>query len=285
MFGYLRPDYPNLYMKDDTLYRAHYCGLCKSIKKRSGNVARFSLTYDVAFMSHLLHAIKGVDVKIEKKHCITHWIRTTPVAIPDDISLDLADVNLILAHYKCVDDVIDEKKGKIKSLVVKKGYKRAKKRLPEIDEVVKNSYERLRKLESDKSDSVDIVSDCFAEMLKKISALMLKDFSNDTSENIFYLIGKWVYLIDALDDYDKDIKNGTYNVFYESFKSCDYKTLISENSGDLNFIFGSIVYAVNEEVKNLKVRFNKDLIVNVLTRGIPKTTKRILTKNEQRQII
>ena len=153
--------------------------------------------------------------------------------------------------------------------------------MPEIDEVVKNSYERLRKLESDKSDSVDIVSDCFAEMLKKISSLMLKDFSNDTSENIFYLIGKWVYLIDALDDYDKDIKNGTYNVFYESFKSCDYKTLISENSGDLNFIFGSIVYAVNEEVKNLKVKFNKDLIVNVLTRGIPKTTKRILTKNEQ----
>lgn len=74
-------------------------------------------------------------------------------------------------------------------------------------------------------------------------------------------------------------------MFYESFKSCDYKTLISENSGDLNFIFGSIVYAVNEEVKNLKVKFNKDLIVNVLTRGIPKTTKRILTKNEQRQII
>ena len=278
MFGYLRPDYPNLYIKDDTLYRAHYCGLCKSIKKRSGNIARFSLTYDVAFLSHFIHAVKGVDVKIEKKHCITHWFRTVPVAVPDEISLDLADVNLILAHYKCVDDSVDEKKGRIKSLVVKKGYKRAKKRLPEIDEAVKNSYARLRKLEGEKSDSVDMVSDCFAEMLKSISALTLKEFSTPVTENIFYLIGKWVYLIDALDDYDKDIKSASYNVFYESFKKCDYKTLIADNSSDVNFIFGGIIFAINEEVKNLKVKFNNDLILNVLTRGIPKTTKRIINK-------
>ena len=282
MFGYLRPDYPNLYMKDDTLYRAHYCGLCKSIKKRSGNLARFSLTYDVAFMAHLLHAIKGVDVKIEKKRCVTHWFKSIPVAAPDDISLDLADVNLILAHYKCVDDVLDEKKGKFKSLVVKKSYNNAKKRLPEIDEAVKNSYERLRKLEGEKSDSIDIVSDCFAEMLKDISALTLKEFSSPVTENVFYLVGKWIYLIDALDDYDKDVKNGVYNVFYESFKKCDYKTLIGENLNDVNFIFGGIIFALNEEVKNLKVKFNTDLIVNVLTRGIPKTTKRIICKNEQR---
>lgn len=282
MFGYLRPDYPNLYIKDDTLYKAHYCGLCKSIKKQCGNAARFSLTYDVAFMAHLLHAVKGVDVKIEKKHCITHWFRTTPVAIPDELSLTLSDVNLILAHYKCVDDSLDEKKGKIKSLVVKKGYRHAKKRFPEIDNVVKNSYQRLRKLEEEKSDSVDIVSDCFAEMLKNISSLTLREHSSIVTENLFYLIGKWVYLIDALDDYDKDIKSGSYNVFYECFKKCDYKTLISENLNDLDFIFGGVIYALNEEVNKLNVKFNKDLIINVLTRGIPKTTKRILNKNEQR---
>ena len=51
MFGYLVPDKPYLYLKDDTLYKALYCGVCKSIGKVSGQRARFTLTYDIAFLS------------------------------------------------------------------------------------------------------------------------------------------------------------------------------------------------------------------------------------------
>jgi hypothetical protein len=31
VFGYIRPDEPYLYKKDEVLYNAVYCGLCKSI--------------------------------------------------------------------------------------------------------------------------------------------------------------------------------------------------------------------------------------------------------------
>jgi hypothetical protein len=103
-------------MKDDVLYRALYCGACKSIGKNCGQIGRFTLTYDIAFMNAICHNILGKDVEINKEHCVTHIIRKTSVAKPDEISLCLGDVNVILAYYKLLDDAIDEKKGGFKLL-------------------------------------------------------------------------------------------------------------------------------------------------------------------------
>ena len=86
MFGYVKPDTPYLYIKDDTLYKSLYCSVCKSIGKICGQRARLGLTYDIAFMSAFIHNVAGVDVKIEKKHCIAHPITSRPIADRDDIT-------------------------------------------------------------------------------------------------------------------------------------------------------------------------------------------------------
>ena len=87
MFGYLKPDNPYLYLKDDALYKALYCGVCKSIGKTCGEVARATLTYDIAFLSAIAHNIMGVDVVVNRENCVAHPIKKRPVAKPDDISL------------------------------------------------------------------------------------------------------------------------------------------------------------------------------------------------------
>ena len=213
MFGYLKPDKPYLYMKDDVLYRALYCGVCKSIGKNAGQIARFTLTYDIAFMSAICHNILGVDVEINKEHCITHVIRKTPVAKPDEISLALADVNLILSYYKLLDDTVDENKGALKSKIFRSAYKKAKKRMPKFDEIVKLQTAGLLSLEKANCDSIDMVADSTANILVEASRIVLKDKSTEYTDGLFYSIGKWVYLIDALDDYDKDVKKKNFNVF------------------------------------------------------------------------
>ncbi len=207
MFGYLSPDKPYLYMKDDTLYKALYCGICKSIGKVCGQRARFTLTYDIAFLSALAHNILGKDVEIKKSRCVAHAIRRRPIAKPDDVSKMLGAVNVILAYYKLKDDVLDESKGNLKSIIFKKGYKKAKKKYPKIDLIVKDCYSNLLKLEKENSESIDIVADCFAVMLKDISSEVFLDKTNENTKQLMYAVGKWIYLIDALDDYDKDIKN------------------------------------------------------------------------------
>lgn len=279
MFGYLRPDKPYLYMKDDVLYRALYCGVCKSIGKNVGQIARFTLTYDIAFMNAICHNILGKDVKINKEHCITHVIRKTPVAKPDDISLMLADVNVILAYYKLIDDVLDEKKGNLKSAVFKRAYKKASARLKELDGYILAQTKILHDLEKQGSDSIDMVADTSANILKEIARTVLKEKSTEYTDGFFYALGKWIYLIDAIDDYDKDVKKGSFNVFYNAYKKANFEELMLKNYSEITFIFNGVFLQIAENFKNIKTQYNTDLIQNIVTRGIPNTTTQILTKN------
>ncbi len=274
------PDKPYLYMKDDTLYKALYCGVCKSMGKICGQRARFTLTYDIAFLSAIAHNITGKDIKVTKSSCIAHPIKRKPIANRDEISDMLGAVNVILAYYKLKDDILDENRGGFKSLVFKKGYKKAKKLYPNIDKIVKTSYSSLVKLEKENSDSIDIVSDCFAVMLKEISKEVFKDKATENTDSLMYAVGKWIYLIDALDDYDKDVKKGNYNVFKNYYNAKDFSELIAKYENEIIFIFSGIFAQIAENFNLIKSYFNNDLTSNILFRGIPKKTQNILNKGK-----
>lgn len=278
MFGYIKPYDPYLYKKDDVLYRSFYCGLCKSIKSEFGEVARFTLTYDMSFLSIFLHNYIGKDVEIKKGHCITHVIRKISVAKPDDLSKVCASINILLAWYKIQDDKLDENKGGGKIALFRRAYKKAKRMYPKIDLIIKEGYQSLIALEKANSDSVDITGDCFATMLKNIVREIIGE--NVTTEvlDLFYGIGKWVYLIDALDDYDKDLKKKNYNVLYNSYKVSSKKELLETKGDDINFIFNGIYMLIRDSFKGIKFKFNSDLVSNIVLMGLPNTTKGIIEK-------
>ena len=278
MFGYLKPDNPYLYLKDETLYKALYCGVCKSIGEICGQIPRFTLSYDMAFMSAICHNILGVDVEITKQRCIAHQIKKRPIQKPDEISLTLGAVNVILAYYKIRDDILDENKGLSKSLIIKKGYKKAKAKCPNIDKIVCDGYNRLREYETKNSSSVDLVCDAFAKIIEEISTEIFQEKSTEFTKNLFYAIGKWVYLIDALDDYDKDVKKKNFNVLYNEYKAENFATLLKNNKAEILYVFNSIFSQIAENYKNIKMKYNTDLVNNIITRGIPQTTNKILQK-------
>jgi hypothetical protein len=114
MFGYVKTDFPNMYMKDNILYKAMYCGLCKGIGKSCGQKGRFLLSYDLTFLSLFLHNVLDKDVKVEKQRCIAHHILKRPVAVPDDLTERIGALNVILAYHKLNDDVLDNGKGRLK---------------------------------------------------------------------------------------------------------------------------------------------------------------------------
>ena len=281
MFGYLSPDKPYLYMKDNTLYKALYCGVCKSIGKISGQRARFTLTYDITFLSAIAHNITGKDIVVKKSRCIANPITVKPIAKRDEINDMLGAVNVILAYYKLKDDILDENKGNFKSVIFKKGYKKAKKRYPNVDKIVKDCYQNLVKLEIENSDSIDMVSDCFAVMLKDISKEVFKDKATENTDSLMYAVGKWIYLIDALDDYDKDVKSKNYNVFKNYYNAKDYKELIGKFENEIIVIFSDIFAQISENFNLIKSYFNNDLVLNILFRGIPKKTQNVINKGKE----
>ena len=277
MFGYVRADTPYLYIKDDNLYRAMYCGVCKGIAEVCGHSARMGLSYDVTFFSVILHNLAGIDVKIEKSHCLTHHIRSRQMANVDELTRQLGALNTALVYYKYTDDIADGDKGRGKRLWFKKGFARMKKRYPETEKIVRENLKNQEKAEKEKVDSVDRAADATATMLAEFSDYALGEKKTPYSRNLFYSLGKWIYLIDALDDYDKDLKKGAYNPFVLAYGASSRKALVEgKNSADVRFIFHSIFFDIRENLSHLEFRFNRDLSDNVLLRGLPMMTKRIM---------
>lgn len=281
MFGYVKPDIPYLYMKDNTLYKALYCGICKSIGKCSGTCARFTLTYDCAFLSAVIHNILGKDVVIKREHCIIHPITKRPIAKPDDISISIGALNVILAYFKIVDDINDNGRGRLAKLLLNGAFKRAKKREPELERIVRENYAELSRLEKAGESSIDRIADPFANLLAQLSEELLGDKKTQESYQFFYNFGKWIYLIDALDDYDKDVKKGNYNPFYVAYKAQSFKDLKQEKGEEVSFIMSATLSGIEQGLKGLKFAFNADLIRNVSIRGTVETTKKVLLKGQK----
>ena len=275
MFGYLQPDLPYLYVKDGLLYRALYCGLCKSIGRGCGQRARFALSYDVTFLSALLHNIAGKDVTVTRQHCVLHPFAKRRMAEDDDLTRTLACLNTVLAYYKAADDVADERRGRGRRLLLKKGLKRARKQHPEAERIVRGHLETLLKLEKENCPSPERAADPFGQMVADLSDYCLGEKATEHTRGLCYGIGKWIYLIDALDDYDKDKKKGSYNPFRAAYGAESREQLLRENGEEIDFIF-SAVFALNaEHLREIKFAFNHDLTDNIILRGMPAATQRV----------
>lgn len=276
MFGYVNPDTPYLFIKDEKLYKALYCGMCKSIGTGCGQRARAALTYDMAFMSALIHNIRREDVQIKKAHCAIHWFKKRPIAVKDDTSVLLGCINTALAYYKLCDDKADgDKKGVFRHMF-KRGFKRAKKRHPEAVEIIKTQLEKQAALEKANCSIIDEACEPTAEMMKKLSVYALKEFSTEATEGLFYDLGKWVYLADALDDYDKDVKKKRYNVLYNAFGEKSKCGAVEKNAEEITYIFDSLFADMRQKLADINFRYNHDLTDNIILRGIPLKTRSLL---------
>lgn len=276
MFGYVRYDLPNLFIKDLTLYKAMYCGLCKGIAASCGQAARIGLTYDVTFLSVLLHNIAGIDVKIEAQNCLEHAIKKRPIAVVDDLTKQLGALNTALVYYKLTDDIADGEHGKARRVWFRKGMKRARAEYPEMVALIGQYMKEQSEAEKKKIASPDMAAEPSACLMRDLSKMLLKDRASEHTDGLFYALGKWIYLIDALDDYDEDKKKGNYNPFVLSYQSENKKQLMETYGSEVGFLFDTLFYHLRDHLEGIKFYFNRDLTDNVLLRGLPMETGRVM---------
>ena len=122
MFGYVRPEKELLLMRDFNRYRSIYCGLCKTIKERYGNLPRLTVTYDMTFLATLLLSLSREDSEIVREGCLLNPMTKKAIS-KNHPALDFAaDGSIILAYYSALDNAQDEKpvKGRFQSLLLKR---------------------------------------------------------------------------------------------------------------------------------------------------------------------
>lgn len=276
MFGYVRTDTPYLFIKDETLYKAMYCGLCKGIAASCGQRARMGLTYDLTFFSVMLHNIANIDVTVEKSHCLTHCIRSRQMANVDELTKKIGALNTLLAYYKFTDDIADGDHGKVKRAWFAAGKKRAAKRYPEMDQIVRAHLVEQERVEKQNVASPDRAADASARLVAKVSEYLLEDKATPYTSGLFYAVGKWIYLIDALDDYDKDRKKGSYNPFVVSYGRASKEELMKLDGEEVRYLFNALFFDIRENLSRIEFHFNRDLSDNILLRGLPIQTERVM---------
>ncbi|MEE1086618.1 MAG: DUF5685 family protein [Schaedlerella sp.] len=222
MFGYVTICEPEIRMKDWRRYRAYYCGLCQSLKERYGSLGQLTLTYDMTFLIILLNSLYEKEMKRSAHRCKTHPIQKRDM-LQNEFTDYAADMNLILAYYHLKDDWQDEKK--ISSLAVGSAIRRkaekAIKKYPRQSTVIRRELKALSKLEAENEQNIDLPAGCFGRLMEEI-LVYEKDIWEDTLRRIGFFLGKFIYIMDACDDLENDLKTGSYNPLKEYSKREDY---------------------------------------------------------------
>ena len=217
MFGYVVMNKPEIRFKDFDLYRSFYCGLCRELREKYGISGQITLTYDMTFVVVLLSALYEPPTRKGTTRCVIHPVCKQPVRKNAATEYG-ADMNVLLTYYKCMDDWEDEKKfaalgyGKI----LQRKNNRLSYRYPEKAEKIRKLLEELSQMEKAGETDIDKMSGCFGRIMEEIFAWKTDVWEGSLRRMGFYL-GKFIYILDAYDDVEKDVKNGNYNPFAEKY--------------------------------------------------------------------
>ena len=74
--------------------------------------------------------------------------------------------------------------------------------------------------------------------------------------------------LDALDDYDKDVKKGKYNVLFNVYGEKCKAEAVKKGEKELTFIFDILFAEMRDNLFKIKFNFNHDLTDNIILRGI-----------------
>lgn len=265
MFGYVNAYKDLLRVCDYNVFRGYYCGLCKQLGKSFNQLTRLGLSYDMTFLAILLSSLegKGFDLKYEK--CIAHPVSKRPVIKGDDSIIYSADMSVILTYMKLKDDWDDEHSPKTLGRVAYFfAMKKTAKKYPAQYKSIKDNLQRLSHLENANCQNLDEVADCFGNLLKSIFD---KNGNSKSLSWLGYHIGRFIYITDAYNDIENDIKNKSYNPFVSMYgnnmKKEDFKQTVI---GSLEFTLSEISNAYNL----LDIKKNKELLDNIIYLGLRK---------------
>ena len=211
--------HPELKIREYECYRGVYCGLCRQMGKCTGQCSRLTLRYDAAAMVCLRMAARGTQPSFTKKRCFLHPLTKAPVLDSCEETETVACIMAALAYHKCKDDIADERGiSRLGALAAYPYFAylrhRAKRRMPEIDAIAARGMQAFAKAEKQANGSADIPANAFGELMGDLLSYATDAETHAILHELGKTLGRWVYLIDAAEDYQKDVKKGRFNALY-----------------------------------------------------------------------
>lgn len=261
MFGYVTIRKPEMKIKDYELYHGFYCGLCQELKERYGFLGQITLTYDMTFLVILLSSLYEEPVQEEKKHCIVHpakkhtFLRTAATKYG-------ADMNVVLSYFHFEDDWIDERNVKAATgmIAYRKMFQALQRKYPKQCHSIRRHLKKLHDLEQRNCQDVQEVAKCFGYLMSALVQYRQDVFRKEL-KNLGYHLGKFIYIMDAYDDLEKDCKNNQYNALKRLSREADFEALVER-------LLHKEMVAVSVAFEKLPCLRYVDILRNIIYAGV-----------------
>jgi len=276
MFGYIAVNKEELKIKEWNRYRAYYCGLCHALKETAGTKARMTLSYDMTFLTMLLDDLYDCRQDTGECRCVVHPVKKHAY-IKSPASEYAAKMNLLLCYDNLLDDWRDERNAMsaMAAATIRKARMRVAKEYPRQTRAVEQYIEKIHVCEEKRETNLDVAAGLTGEMLGELFCWKEDEWQKDLRGLGFYL-GKFIYLMDAFEDMEKDNKKGNYNPFLLSRGKVRNEEL-AEHS--LNMMAAGAA----ECFERLPLIENVEILRNILYAGIWSKFEKVKAKREKEE--
>ena len=257
-------------------FKAYYCGLCKTLKRKYRKSA--VLNYDCTFIYLLGDGLKRETAECVPVKCGLHPFRGKK-AVFSDAAEYAADLNLLMAYAKLEDDVRDSGKisARLRLPAYRRAYEKAAARNPDAARLMHETAERLHELEAAASADTDAAADTYARLFGSV-LMELDVLQSHILYDLGYNLGRWVYLIDAYDDIKKDRENGEYHVFVNKYGMTG--PVPEPVQKEVLFVLNYTLAQAAAAFARLKLEKNRGILENIVRLGLREQTKKVLLQSE-----
>ena len=278
MFGYLTADRAHLTPEEDARYHAAYCGLCRNLRGRYGQLAGMTLNYDQCFLILLLQSLYEEKESAGLSVCAAHprekqnWWQCT-------FTDYAADMNILLSFHKLRDNWEDE--GSLLSLTASAALRRTGEELAEVYprqvECMRRSLQTLHRCEQENREDPDGAAGTFAEIMAEVFVVR-EDRWADTLRAFGAALGRSLYILDAAMDLEKDALRNSYNPFRRYYGLKDngerFRSILRMLMGEALFYFDRLPLVTDAGIlKNILcegfwLEFDKKYGIKEMSNGI-----------------
>ncbi len=263
MFGYININQKIMTEEDKKAYRAYYCGLCRRLKSSCGAKGQMLLNYDMTFLVVLLTGLYELDNEVSEITCALHPTKRKTLWINKATDY-AADMNVILAYHNLIDDWKDDKSYSKKAFakMLDKDYARIVQNYPRQAVAIEEYMKKTEDAEGRGEKNLDAVAGLSGEMLGEVFCWREDEWARELRTLGFYM-GKFIYLMDAYEDYDADMQKGVYNPLILQMKERD-----EDMDTFIRLLLTSMMSECAKSFERLPILLHADILRNVLYSGV-----------------
>jgi hypothetical protein len=263
MFGYINVNAKELSKENKETYQGYYCGLCKALSKSCGTKGQILLNYDVTFLVVLLTGLYEPEETDKKFVCALHPLKKRTCSV-NQITEYAADMNVMLAYFKLIDDWKDEHQipKKVMADMLRKDYERLSDKYPRQSAAIEHYIEQLSEYEETGESNIDLVAGLTGEVIGELFAWRQDEWYDELKTMGFYL-GKFIYLMDAYEDLERDTRRDAYNPLRELKKehADDFECIVK-------LMMTSMMSECAKSFERLPILMHADILRNIIYSGV-----------------